>query len=155
MRHLILTAAVALASGSAFASSIEPFTGNHTGPRSGQSSMIVKSCSSCPTLKPKEDAVTYTVPTLPEGTQKTEIREINGEKKLVRTEAWLGGSPVVFISKLPASMSDAKPTAAAIDHVSIEPMAASSDGIDMTATTSAVEQAAPKPLDVTAFQLRP
>jgi hypothetical protein len=150
MRHLILTAAIALASGSASASSIQPISGTHT----GQSSMIVKTCNDCPALKPKEEAISYTVPTLPEGTQKTEIREINGERKLVRTEAWLGGSPVVFVTKLPAGMADAKPTAAAINNVSIEPVVAASDGIDMTAT-AAVGEPAPKPLDVTTFELRP
>jgi hypothetical protein len=151
MRHLILTAAIALAGGSATAASIEPIKGNHT----GHSSMIVKTCGDCPVLKPKEDVVTYTVPSLPEGTQKTEIREINGEKKLVRTEAWLGGSPVVFVSKLPASMATKAPTAAAINDEHIEPIAAAPDGIDMSATTAAVGEPAPKPLDVSTFELRP
>ena len=151
MRHLILTAAIALASGAASAASIEPIGGTHV----GSASVIVKTCGDCPVLKAKERVASYTVPTLPDGTQRTEIRDINGERKLVRTEAWLGGSPVVFVSKLPAGMDDAKPTAAAISNVGIEPVVATSDGIDMAATTAAVGEPAPKPLDVTTFELRP
>ena len=41
----------------------------------------------------------YIVPEIAEGTERTELKEINGEMKVVRTEAWLGGSPVVFITK--------------------------------------------------------
>ena len=54
-------------------------------------------CSNCAPVKSKEVEVPEV--TLEPGTQKIEFREVNGEMKIFRTEAWLGGSPVTYVSK--------------------------------------------------------
>ena len=156
MRHLVLTAAVLVLAGPALASSIEVVG---SAPAKG-TSIIPVSCSHCPALKPVEDKYAYKVPTIAPGTQAAEIVEVDGEAKLRRTEAWLGGSPVVFVSKAEGWTTDGSRIAAA----AVGP----ADGIDVTATTAAVPAgvegatgtaqlagAAPtKPLDVTSFELR-
>jgi hypothetical protein len=99
-----------------------------------------------------------------------EIVDINGEKKLVRTEAWLGGSPVIHVSKLPEWMTEdrAVATLQTTSQVSTETqlatIEASKDGIDIEATTGAVigpdqqkvDQAAMAsvPLSFDGFELR-
>jgi len=84
------------------------------------------------------------VPTLEAGTQSVVVRNIDGQKRVVRTEAWMGGSPVTFVSK---------PTPEALAAAG-EPV----DGIDMTARTAAVSNSSaprePAPLDISDFQLR-
>lgn len=82
------------------------------------------------------------------GTQKIEIREVDGVRKIYRTEAWLGGSPVVFVSKAPPeqapALADDQPVEAdglrqTSDAVSDQPPAAAeADMIDEKAKTSAV-----------------
>ncbi|RAX42122.1 plant virulence effector HPE1-like domain-containing protein [Rhizobium tropici] len=139
MRLLFLTLACALAGGSAMASSIQSIDGTL---QSGDSSIVDKSCADCPPLKPKVAEKEYKVPTLAPGTQSVVIRSIDGEKKVVRTEAWMGGSPVMFVSK---------PTPEAL-AATAEPV----DGIDLAVKTAALPDtaAAPKPLDLSGFQLR-
>lgn len=136
MRPLILTAAFLLIGGSAMASSFLSIDGQT---RTSGNSIQAKVCADCPPIKPDIAKKDYIVPELPLGTQTTVVRQIDGEQKIVRTEAWLGGSPVVFISK-------ASPEALAAAGV---PM----DGIDLGATTAAVD-APPRPLDTSTFQLR-
>jgi hypothetical protein len=92
--RFLLTSALILVTGPAMASSITPVMSH-----GGNGSVVVKSCSDCPPLKPKEGSAGYKVPVLEPGAQKTEVVEIGGEKKVLRTEAWLGGSPVVYVSK--------------------------------------------------------
>lgn len=126
MRMLLITTAVALAAGSAWASSIEDVV-------SGQavnSSVATVSCPQCPPLQIKKK-VTYVVPEIEKGSEKVELKEINGEMRLVRTEAWLGGSPVVFVSK-PAE-SAVKADAAATDHADMATAAALGDLADQSA----------------------
>lgn len=81
------------------------------------------------------------------GTQKIEIREIDGVKKIYRTEAWLGGSPAIYVSKaLPddqPTVAEAQPegaddVAAAPITTQQPPVSADADMIDEKATTSAV-----------------
>jgi hypothetical protein len=137
MRHIILTAAFVLACGSAMANSIQPMESLAAGGTSV--SMVSRSCVDCPALKGVELIKRqYVVPVLKNGTQTTVVRQINGETKVVRTEAWLGGSPVVFIS-------NATPEALAAAD-------APTDGIDATATAAVAP--APKPLDLAGFALR-
>ncbi len=107
MRILLPTFALALLAGPALAGSIEPVTG-----ATAADSISTITCEACPALKPKPVAETYHVDAIAPGTQKVEIREENGERKLFRTEAWMGGSPVLFVSKAPAETVD---TAQAID----------------------------------------
>ena len=141
MRSFFLTLACVLAGGTAMASSIQSVDSTM---RSGNSSIVDKSCVDCPPLVPKVAEKEYTVPTLTPGTQSVVIRNIDGEKKVVRTEAWMGGSPVMFVSK---------PTPEALAAAG-EPY----DGIDMTAKTAALQAVVtapePTPLDLSAFQLR-
>jgi hypothetical protein len=137
MRHIILTAAFVLACGSAMANSIQPM---QSLPAGGNSlSMLSKSCTDCPALKGVElIKKQYVVPVLENGRQTTVVRQINGETKVVRTEAWLGGSPVVFISN---------PTPEALAAAN-----APTDGIDTTATAAMTP--VHKPLDLAGFALR-
>lgn len=166
MRLVLTTALVFASAATAFASSITPIHGvNHPA-----GSIKTLDCDHCPALKPKASASTYTVPELAPGTQKTEIVDINGQKKLVRTEAWLGGSPVVHVSTLPAWMAedkavtDIRPTTDGSTEKEIVDTVKPADGIDTSATTSAVKApsdvatadsaAAPQALRLDAFQLR-
>ena len=97
MRTLLPTLAIALLAAPAFAGSIEPVAGATTA-----GSIEAISCEHCPALKPKLKASTYHVDDIAPGTQKVEVREQNGERKIFRTEAWMGGSPVLFVNKAPA-----------------------------------------------------
>ncbi|MCJ8517582.1 hypothetical protein ABID21_000353 [Pseudorhizobium tarimense] len=93
--RFLLTSALILASCPTLASSLTLVITH-----GGNGSVVMKSCSDCPPLKPKDEASGYKVPVLEPGVQKTEVVEIGGEKKVLRTEAWLGGSPVVYVSKV-------------------------------------------------------
>ncbi len=137
MRPMILTAAFVLIGSSAMASSFLPIDGTT---RTSGNSIQPMACVDCPPIKPVVAKNNYVVPVLPVGTQTTVVREINGEQKVVRTEAWLGGSPVVFVGK-------ASPEALAAAGVA-------PDGIDLGATTAAVPAVAAKPMDTSTFQLR-
>ncbi len=163
--RLVLTTALVFASGAAFASSITPVGGVHP----SSPSIVEKRCGDCPDLTRKANEPAYKVPELAQGTQKMEIIDINGEKKLVRTEAWLGGSPVIHVSKLPEWMAEERAIAALQTGASgstetqLATIEASGDGIDIEATTGAVigpgqkiDQAAmaPQPLSLDGFELR-
>ncbi|OCP16749.1 MULTISPECIES: plant virulence effector HPE1-like domain-containing protein [unclassified Ensifer] len=144
MRLLLITTAVALAAGSAWASSIEAVVSGDA----VNSSVATVSCSHCPPLQIKKK-VTYIVPEIAVGSEKVELKQINGEMKLVRTEAWLGGSPVVFVSK--PSEDVLKAAAGGTDQADMATAAAGTDAsnpgnpdmaaslIDETATTAAVQ----------------
>ncbi len=146
MRPTILSAAFVLIGSSAMligssamASSFLTLDG---ATRTSGDSIQSKVCVDCAPIKQEVAKKSYVVPELPVGTQTTVVRQINGEQKVVRTEAWLGGSPVVFISK-------ASPEALAAAGVS-------PDGIDRSAMTAAIAAATPpaKLLDTSDFQLR-
>jgi hypothetical protein len=162
MHRVLITAATvtaALLAGGAQAASVTATNGSQK-----SSSIVSWHCSDCSPPAQKPDRSSYKVPVLALGTQKTEIIEINGEKRLVRTEAWLGGSPVVFVGKVPAWMGDTKtlanvPASASTSFEEmIEKATPTRDGIDLEATTSAVapevEQASVKPLALGEFSLR-
>lgn len=144
MRNVILSAAFLLTAGSAMAESsiqaIDSKTSNNAG------SVISRTCSDCQPHKEEIAKTQYKVPELKAGTQSIVIRQMNGEEKVVRTEAWMGGSPVVFISK-------ATPETLAAANVP-------ADGLDLNATTGALTNdnkapaAAPSPLDTSSFELR-
>ncbi|MBW8445727.1 MAG: hypothetical protein K0M49_08850 [Arenimonas sp.] len=151
MRNLILTAALLITTGPTLASSVE-VVGSA---KARGSSIVVMNCTTCPALKVEKDEKAYHVPQIAPGTQAAEIVEVDGERKLKRTEAWLGGSPVVFINKAEGWTTNGSVIAAA----SVGP----ADGIDVEATTAAVTGApgaaspgdsTDKPLDVTTFELR-
>lgn len=153
MRQFILGTAMLLTAGSAMASSIEVIgKAAHT----DGGSIVTETCTSCPPLQSTERKKDYTVPALAPGAfQASALRDVGGEPKLYRTEGWMGGSPVVFVTK-------ATPEVLAAFKSSVP-----AEDIDPTATTSViggdtkpviadmdgpVEQKAP--LDVSNFKLR-
>ncbi len=143
--RFLLTSALILASAPALASSITPLSSHGE-----RGSVITKSCTGCPPPASKEEQSRYRVPVLETGPQKTEIVEIDGEKKIVRTDAWLGGSPVVHVSKMQDWMIQGGGTSALAGTTG-------EDGIDHDATVGAVEAgmtASADDLDLDAFTLR-
>ena len=140
MQRLFLTAIVVLTSGSAMASSIEYI--NDVQVTNG--SFVRLNCAGCQPLKNKPAAQGYAVPSIEPGTQHTEMHEVDGKRTLVRTEAWLGGAPVTFVSTNPAWMTDPSSTAiATYDDAAPEAhpaeTASTPAGIDVTTTTAAVK----------------
>lgn len=147
MRTLLFIVASLAAAGSTSASSIEALkTGQDT-----SNSVSQISCAHCPPPVVKKKT-SYIVPDVAPGTERIELKTINGEMKLVRTEAWLGGSPVVFITKaseeaVKAAQAEMAPAedlakAAAVDTLPAEAQAtATLSIIDGTVKTSAVSTA--------------
>ncbi|MDK1488749.1 plant virulence effector HPE1-like domain-containing protein [Sinorhizobium sp. 7-81] len=143
MRSLLISGAFALLAGTAAASSIEDVVSG----KAVNSSVAAVSCADCPPLQPKKKS-SYVVPEITPGTDKIELKEIGGEVKLVRTEAWLGGSPVVFVSKAPeevvraaATKTGGSATASASMGIDLRQPATGgtiSPQIDETAKTAAV-----------------
>ncbi|CCM74632.1 plant virulence effector HPE1-like domain-containing protein [Rhizobium mesoamericanum] len=154
MRRLIWGAIAVFAAGSAFASSIE-VVGKDA--RTNGESITLESCKSCPPLETVERKKDYTVPTLAPGSlQSSEIRDVNGEKKLYRTEGWMGGSPIVFVTKAPAaSMTAVTQPADNIDRTSTTAAVISGDVKPKAAGVAAVVTEQTSPLDVSKFELRP
>ncbi|PDT16278.1 hypothetical protein CO670_13020 [Rhizobium sp. J15] len=152
MRQIFFGAAILLMAGSAMASSIEVIG---TAAPHGDGSIVSESCPNCPPLQADVTKKDYTVPELKPGAfQATEVRDVDGEKKIYRTENWMGGSPVLFVSK-----------ATPETQLAAEPSVVPAEGIDMNAKTAAVigsdarhvaagmvQQTAP--LDVSQFKLR-
>lgn len=149
MRHVILTALAVLSSGPALASSIE-FVTAATG---SSHSILTMRCSDCPPPSADNRKPNYVVPSLATGTQTVEIKDVDGVPTMRRTEAWMGGSPVVFISK-----ADGWPAEGGM----LATNGQKGDGIDPAATTSAVNArpiaagmvTAPAALDTSGFTLR-
>ncbi|MCZ7462965.1 plant virulence effector HPE1-like domain-containing protein [Rhizobium rhizogenes] len=141
MRRLLLTAIIALTSGSAMASSIEYINGVHT----SNGSFIRRDCTDCEPVKDKTTAQGYAIPSIEPGTQHTEMREVDGKRTLIRTEAWLGGAPVTFVSTNPAWMPETSSSAIAT-YDDAEPVADPQEtvstpaGIDVTTTTAGVKE---------------
>lgn len=141
MRLNILVLALLSLAASAQARSIEAIVTGKDAPRS-----IEKiSCDGC-IRKAKKP--TRSVVELAPGTQKIEIRDIGGVRKIYRTEAWFGGSPVVFVSKaLPETapvVAEGQPVVedavASAPATMSEPPTVSSEAnmIDEKSTTAAV-----------------
>lgn len=131
MRRTLLTVAIVLASGSAMASSIELIQGDRT----GNDSILSVSCSACPALEPKVNKQQTTAP-LAVGTQDISIRDVKGTKQILRTDAWLGGSPVTFVSSNPVWLSQ-DPSAPA--NAEITPPG--TDAVKTSAVSPAPQQA--------------
>lgn len=149
MRALLFTFASLALAGTAGAASVEVM-------KTGQDqnhSVSELSCAHCPPPI-VEKKTSYIVPEVAAGTDRVELKEINGEMKLVRTEAWLGGSPVVFITKasedtIKAAQAQQLPPA---EHLAkagtLENQASGAEAtarlpiIDSTVKTSAVSTAA-------------
>ncbi|MDX3925591.1 MAG: plant virulence effector HPE1-like domain-containing protein [Shinella sp.] len=138
MRNLLPVLAFAAFASPALASSIEPVASG----TAGENSIETVRCLDCPPLKEKPKSESYFVQPIEPGTQKVEIREESGERKMYRTEAWFGGSPVVFVSKLPDEPVTAPQTETAGAEDAAEDMEMAGDAIDREATTSALHRGA-------------
>ena len=154
MRILLPTFAFALLAAPAFAGSIEPAAGTATA-----GSIKTISCPTCPPLKPKFKASTYHVDAIAPGTQKVEIREVNGERKIFRTEAWMGGSPVLFVNKAPAETVQAAEAEKPLDEnaaaETVDTGAKTSAlGTDAARETATAAVATSREFDPTKFELR-
>jgi hypothetical protein len=146
MRILLPTLAFALLAAPAFAGSIEPAAGTATA-----GSIKTISCPTCPPLKPKFKASTYHVDDIAPGTQKVEIREVNGERKIFRTEAWMGGSPVLFVNKAPAETVEAAEAEKPAVDTGTQTGALNSGAAGQAATAS---MATSREFDPSKFELR-
>lgn len=133
MRTLLPTLALALLATPAFAGSIETVASNP----STNGSVSAVHCTDCPALKPKLKASAYHVDAIEPGTQKIEIRETNGERKIYRTEAWMGGSPVLFVSKAPDETVQAAEVEKPADDTG-----ATVQAVDASAKTGALDASA-------------
>lgn len=121
--RLAVIAALAAVSVPAFAGSIDVKSTDRT----SRSVEFIR-CDAC---APERDAKQQAeAPVLKPGEQKIEIRTVNGQKMIYRTEAWMGGSPVVIVSRAPGSIDNA--VAGAGSTAEEQPV------IDRDATTSAV-----------------
>ena len=113
----------------AAAGSVQRIDGQATG---ASPSIQTITCPHCTlTVQSDERTPDYVVPDIPPGTQNIEIRTIDGKQVLVRREAWQGGSPVTFISRLESNV------VAAIAQNGGQPVAAAAPASDET--TGAVE----------------
>lgn len=124
MRVVLLAGTVLLGAAAAHASSIDIVRTSVNDP-----SIEQITCEACGPYNPKVEEETPDVVLAP-GQQKVEIRDVNGEKKVFRTEAWFGGSPVVVVSKMPGP-ADSMTADAAADPGTSSPIA-----IDPNQTTS-------------------
>jgi hypothetical protein len=155
MRHLALTAFVLFA-GTAQAQSVLPFPGDTQGTTP---SMLSLTCETCPPLKAADDS-NYKVPVLKGGVQSVSLMEIDGKKKIVRTDAWMGGSPVVHISNIPDWMNvDQLQAVIATTNgkfVQTEVQIAShqADPIDLESKTGAVENGSSSEQEIKETPLR-
>ncbi|HBF29330.1 plant virulence effector HPE1-like domain-containing protein [Rhizobium sp.] len=128
MRVVIIAALAMMASGLAHTalagtSSIEQITTS----RGETPSVVAITCITCPPVDGTHNTPVDTGAKLEQGTQKIELRARNGKRELVRTEAWSGGSPVVFINKEGGWLDNNSQLAGL-----------TSDGIDSATETSAV-----------------
>ncbi|WP_377290578.1 plant virulence effector HPE1-like domain-containing protein [Rhizobium sp. SG2393] len=146
----VLMSALLLGAGPAAASSIELIT---TGPSSDTAGSVETiTCAQCVSLPKKETASAYQVPTVQPGTERREIRTVNGQLKMLRTEAWLGGSPVTFVSALPPDLfrgvdSTTGGSLAAAATTTAGTLVAAG-GVDTTAQTASVGATEPgKPVE--------
>lgn len=150
MRILLPTIAFMLLAAPALAGSIQPVAGSSSG-----DSISVIRCTDCPALKQKIKAATYHVDAIAPGTQKIEIREQDGERRIFRTEAWMGGSPVLFVSKAPAETVAAADADKPVDAVEVDAASQTSAlNADAGQQAEAATMAASREFDPEMFELR-
>ncbi|MDO1581229.1 plant virulence effector HPE1-like domain-containing protein [Rhizobium oryzicola] len=127
-RVALMIAAFAASTAAANAGSIIKMTGT---PITVAPSMIAMTCADCqavtPDLKNKPKAATLPVET------QAEVKNFYGKKAVIRTGAWMGGSPVTFVSLSPVWISEEE-----LMMAGQRAAPPKSDGVDFNATTSAV-----------------
>lgn len=146
MLRVLIAAAGVLAALPAAASSIEIPKNSGKG-----DSVTVVTCADCPPFQESRRS-TYVVPTIAPNTDRTEIREVGGRMKVVRTEAWLGGSPILFMTspteaqlaalKAPAEPAPDSSETAGTPALAVQPEAESAEaapGVDERMRTSALD----------------
>ncbi|WP_412051499.1 plant virulence effector HPE1-like domain-containing protein [Hoeflea sp. Naph1] len=149
MLRLILTASLYVGASAASATSVGPFTA--TG--SERSSIIEIGCPSC--VREAAEKAAEAEVKLGLGEQIIEVREVDGQMMIYRTEGWLGGSPVTMVRKAsdmdlvalgvspPSDTKIADLPKAADDVVSDQPMtAAAIIKTDMPRTATPVTEPA-------------
>jgi hypothetical protein len=108
----------------------------------------------CPQCAPLKSRVREEVPdvVLAPGTQKIEFRKVGGVLKVFRTEAWMGGSPVTYVSKASTDLIDQKTAdalskEAAPDVVAIDGATTSAVNADLSDTAPMVKPDRARPED--------
>lgn len=139
--RVLLFSLLGLMAASAHAASIEEIvTANTRAP-----SVTQMPCGDCPPPIVRKHS-TYVVPEVAIGTERVEMKEIDGEMRLMRTEAWLGGSPVVFVTKASedvvkasqaAKLAKGETAATVIDPMPAAAAAAASATIDLSVDPTA------------------
>ncbi|PWW01813.1 hypothetical protein DFR52_102477 [Hoeflea marina] len=94
MRRIIFTAAMTVAAGAAQAASVDFFAPT----ASTRSSIVVIGCPACVKAEEKAEEEKRS-PALAPGSQTVELRIVDGKPMVYRTENWLGGSAVTWVSK--------------------------------------------------------
>ncbi|MDQ1197758.1 plant virulence effector HPE1-like domain-containing protein [Agrobacterium sp. SORGH_AS 787] len=110
MFKFVLTAGMMFISGTALASSIEVVHGTKT----SNGSVLIVTCNTCSSAPFSGKASAK--PVLKRGMQSISTREVGGRKETVRTEAWLGGSPVTFVSSNPLWLPQDHPVPVVAEH---------------------------------------
>ncbi|MCM2294560.1 hypothetical protein NAC44_19715 [Allorhizobium sp. BGMRC 0089] len=122
MRMFLAAALVLCASGAAQASSIvEIKTDSRITP-----SVVKITCASCTSPVQKEAKAE---PATGFTGQSITIKTVNGRREIIRTADWMGGSPVTYINKADGWLGQHDSDLAGLKG----------DGIDLSATTAAVE----------------
>ena len=177
MLRLIIAATMCAGAGAAHASSIEPYTPS----MNTRNSILEIGCPSCTRAAAEKAAAEAQVQLAP-GEQVIEVRDVDGQMMIYRTENLLGGSPVTMVRKAsqadlialgvaaPESNQLAEADAPAAD-VATEPLTAATEagsepklfepvlangapGIDQETKTSALANTAPADFDASKFELR-
>ncbi|MCY1664479.1 plant virulence effector HPE1-like domain-containing protein [Rhizobium sp. SL86] len=130
MYSQLLTILTLAAASPAAASSIDHLS---TIPIANPESVVQIRCAACVEEHHAIKEPTYKVPELPGGEQRLELKERGGKPALMRTEAWMGGSPVTFVSLNPVFIDNERSAIAGRQGAPMK-----GDGVDMQATTSAV-----------------
>ena len=130
----VLTVLAAFAASPAAASSVERWS---TIPIANPPSITTMTCTACAPSTAPAQPEGESLPSLAQGEQRLSVEDRNGTPTLVRTEAWMGGSPVTFVSVNPVWVETEKGVLAGRDGTP-----AKGDGVDLQATTSAVAPAA-------------
>lgn len=128
-----------LAAPPALAGSIEHLA---AAPLADAPSLVALGCAGCSPSAPDDGAApSLTRLRLPEGQQIVSITERHGQKALLRTEAWMGGSPVTFVSLNPLFIGEEE-RIMALRQTPAPTLAG--DGVD-AGTTAAVAPDAARP----------
>lgn len=126
----VLAIVASIAAVSADASSISVLSGK---PIANSPSVTLIACAGCDAKRPRLKKSDYIVPSIDIGHERVTLGEIDGKPAITRTENFMGGSPVRFVSLSPIWVEREQQL---MLSRSVSP--SRSDGVDVQATTSAV-----------------